>query len=184
MTVFQDFRYIVIHNALSQTFRNGSLTYTRFTDKDRVVLVAAGENLDDPVDLIISADDRIDFPLFGLFIQVHCKAVQISQISRFIGLAAVFGKEFFKGLFQFVLRHVEAFQDTDSQAAAFMKNGQQQMFRAYIGITQFIGLFHSHFQHSLRTGCCVDFTGAEEGPALAVLGQQLFHRFHRNAQGI
>ena len=184
MTVLKDFRYIVIDNALSQTFSNGRFTNARFTDENRVILVTAGQNLDYPIDFIVSADDRINFSLFCFFVEVHCKAVQIAQIHRFIRFAAVFRQYFLKGFLQFILGNAETFQNADSQAAAFMKNSQEQVFRTYVGISQFVGFFYCHFQHSLGPGCCIDFTGAEKRPALAVLGEQLLHCIHSDAQGI
>ncbi|SPT55496.1 Protein of uncharacterised function (DUF3170) [Schaalia odontolytica] len=46
-------------NALSETFDDGSLADAGFTDQDRVVLRAPGEDLDDTADLVVTANNRV-----------------------------------------------------------------------------------------------------------------------------
>ena len=55
----QDLGHIVGSDLLRQSFHYGGLPHAGFTDQDRVVLGAAGEDLDDTHDLIIAPDDRV-----------------------------------------------------------------------------------------------------------------------------
>ena len=45
--IFQSFRYITTHNTLCQTFYCCCLTYTRFTDQNRVILGLTGKRAED-----------------------------------------------------------------------------------------------------------------------------------------
>ena len=55
-------RHIAVNNCLSQTFHDGRLPDTRFPDEGRVILCAAGKDLDHAFDLIFPSDDRIQLP--------------------------------------------------------------------------------------------------------------------------
>ena len=57
--VAQRARHIPGDNTLGETFDDGGFADARFTDQHRVVLGAAGQNLDDTADLLITADHRV-----------------------------------------------------------------------------------------------------------------------------
>ena len=61
---------------LGKTLSNGSLTHTGLTDQARVILLAAVQNLDDPLGLHIPADDLIQLAFSGPTGQVHAVAIQ------------------------------------------------------------------------------------------------------------
>ena len=44
-----------------KTFRNGGLADAGFSDQDRIILCATRKDLDDPLDLLIAANDGIEF---------------------------------------------------------------------------------------------------------------------------
>ncbi len=58
--VLQAFGDVAIDDALRQTFNDRSLAHTRFADENRVVLGAAGENLNRPTDFLVAADHRVE----------------------------------------------------------------------------------------------------------------------------
>ena len=56
----QAVRDISGHDAVRQALHDRRLADARLTDQDRVVLGPPGENLDDPTDLLVATDDRIE----------------------------------------------------------------------------------------------------------------------------
>ena len=57
--------HVAFDDALGQTFHDGGLADARFADQGRVVLGAAGQDLDDAFDLHLAADDRVQFAFLG-----------------------------------------------------------------------------------------------------------------------
>ena len=58
-------RHVSVHNALGQPFHHSCLAHSGFTDQTWIVLGPPAENLNQPSDLILPADDRIQPPLSG-----------------------------------------------------------------------------------------------------------------------
>ena len=63
--VLETLGYVPVYDALGQSFHDGSLPDPRFADQGRVVLGAAGKDLDRTADLFIAPDDRVEFALAG-----------------------------------------------------------------------------------------------------------------------
>ncbi len=74
--VVQQFRHGAGDDHLGQALDDGGLADARFAQQDRVVLLPAAEDLDDPFDLVLSTDDRIKLALPGQFGQIAAEAVQ------------------------------------------------------------------------------------------------------------
>ena len=74
--LFQSFRYITAYNTLCKTFYNCCLTYTRFTNQDRVVLRFMGKDSDHITDLGITSDNRIHLLFSCSFYQIGTIFVQ------------------------------------------------------------------------------------------------------------
>src|SRR5262249_54397678 len=65
-----------IDDRLSETPRHGRLAYPGLSQKYRVVLLTTAEDLDDTLDLICSANDRVKFSLSRQFREIPPKAVE------------------------------------------------------------------------------------------------------------
>ena len=63
--VLQGLRNVSLGDSLCQAFYNGCLSYSRFTDENRIVLCPSGKDLHDPSDLLIPSDDRIQLIFHG-----------------------------------------------------------------------------------------------------------------------
>ena len=61
----QDLRDVVGCDLLRQPFDNGRFAHTGFTDQYRIVLRAAGQNLDEAQNLFIAANNRVQFAFAG-----------------------------------------------------------------------------------------------------------------------
>ena len=77
--------HIPRHDPLGQALGNGGLAYAGFTDEAGVVLLAAVQDLDDPLDLLRPADDRVQLALLGLAVQGD--AVALQELPLAVGLA-------------------------------------------------------------------------------------------------
>ena len=56
---------VALDDAAGQALDDGGLAHARLADEDGVVLGAAGEDLDDPADLLVAADDRVELAVAG-----------------------------------------------------------------------------------------------------------------------
>ena len=63
--VLQSLGQVAVGDAPGQTLDDGGLADAGLADEDRVVLGAAAEHLDDPADLVVTADDGVDLALVG-----------------------------------------------------------------------------------------------------------------------
>ena len=62
--------HIPFHDARGQPFDDGRLANSRLAQKDGVVLRAAGQDLNDALDFLLTADQRIELRLMGHLGQV------------------------------------------------------------------------------------------------------------------
>ncbi len=73
---------IALCNALCQPLCNGRFAHARLADEYRVILGAPNENLDDPLDLLLSADDGVQLSVFGRGRQIPPEFIQAWGIAR------------------------------------------------------------------------------------------------------
>ena len=74
--VAQAFRHLAVDDALCQALDDGSLADPGFADEHRIVLGSALQDLNRAADLIVAADDRIEFPLGGAFRKIDAVLLQ------------------------------------------------------------------------------------------------------------
>ena len=66
----QVLRHITAHDTLGKSLGNCSLTYTRLTDKHRVVLCAPAKNLEHTTNLLVTAYYRVELALAAALVKV------------------------------------------------------------------------------------------------------------------
>ena len=67
---------LVGHDALGQALHDGGLAHTGLTDQDGVVLGPPGEDLHDPLDLLLTPDDRVELAVAGQLREVAAELVE------------------------------------------------------------------------------------------------------------
>ena len=77
--------HIPRHDPLGKALRDGGLAHAGLADETGVVLLAAVQDLDDPLDLLRPADDRVQLALLGLAVQGD--AVALQELPLAVGLA-------------------------------------------------------------------------------------------------
>ena len=85
--VAEEFGNVAGGDLLGESFGDGGLADARFTDEDGIVLGAAAENLDDPLDLAATTDHRIQFTVVGQLGEVAPKGFQRGRLA-FLAIAA------------------------------------------------------------------------------------------------
>ena len=163
--VQQLFRHFTLGNFPSQSLGNGRLADTGFTDKTGVILTAAGQYLDHPLDLFITANDRIQFSCSGVSCQIVGKLRQglilaaplaASGIRGAAALSVGRNTEFIhQCCIQLASVHTGRPKNTDCHIVALTKNTSQQMLCANIGIAATNGILHGDLQYMLRSGAQV-----------------------------
>ena len=63
LLIFKAFRDVAADDPLREPFDDRRLAHTRLADEDRIVFRPAREHLNDPTDLIVASDNRVEFPL-------------------------------------------------------------------------------------------------------------------------
>ena len=80
-------RHVAVDDALRQAFDDGGLADARLAEEDRIVLRAAGEDLDDALDFLLAADERIEL-LLSAPSRVRSRAYSARNGSSFFCLSA------------------------------------------------------------------------------------------------
>src|SRR5213596_2235698 len=89
LLVLQQLRHLAARDALSEALDHGGLADARLADQHRVVLGAAREDLHDPLDLVLTADDGVELALGGELGQVAPELVE--QLRGLLALALAGG---------------------------------------------------------------------------------------------
>ena len=160
---------------LRQAFDDGRLAHAGFAEQHRIVLRAAAENLDDALDFILAADDRVHLAFAGDFRQVAAKGLERGRLdfalllrrpaSRRLRRAALppageirvqFLQNFLAGLLDV---HVEVLENARGHAVAFAQQAEQDVLGADVGVIEGLGLLLRQGQdllHARRVGNVAD----------------------------
>src|SRR3974390_849145 len=82
-------RHLAMHDAARQTFRDRGLADAGIADEQRIILLPAAKHLDGAVDFAVSADQRIDLAVLGLFVEVD--TVRVKRVAFLLRLVAALG---------------------------------------------------------------------------------------------
>jgi hypothetical protein len=74
--VLEHLRHVVLDDALGEALGDGGLADAGIAHEQRVVLLAAAQDLDRAVDLAVAADQRIDLALARLLVEVDAIGVE------------------------------------------------------------------------------------------------------------
>ena len=74
--IAQQFGHVAGADLLGQSLDDGGLADAGLAQQDGIVFGAAAENLDDALDLVLPADDRVDLPLAGKLGEVAAEGAQ------------------------------------------------------------------------------------------------------------
>ena len=162
--VAQQFGDVAVDDELGQAFDDGGLADAGLAEEDGVVLGAAAEDLDDALDLVGPADDRVELALAGQFGQVAAETVEgrglglaLARLPFAAAAAAFFGRHIVPQKIQDFLAHVfqleaEVHQDLGGHALLFAQQAQKQVFGADVVVVEVAGLLDGVLDDLLGPG--------------------------------
>src|SRR5262249_38568193 len=158
----QQFGDIAADNHLGESLDDGGLAHAGLAQEHRVVLGAAGQHLDDALDLVGAADDGIEFALTRQFRQVTPEAVQSRRLrfplrrltlaarafAAFIGFHVV--PQQVQDFFPDVLESKpEVHEDLGGDALLLAQQPQEQVLGADVVVIEVAGLLDRILDHLL-----------------------------------
>ena len=92
--VHQELRHIAFDHALRKAFDDGRLADARFAQQHGVVLRAAAEDLDRPLDFVLAADHRVELLLASELGEIAAEAVERRRLAAALATSAFFAAFF------------------------------------------------------------------------------------------
>ncbi len=152
--VFEQLRDIAAGDALGKALDDGALAHARVADEHGVVLGAAGEDLDDALDLLFPADHRIQFALLGQAGEILAVLIQNGgfRVARTLGHALGLGRGAAEHLAQQAEIAAQIVQDAHSHAIPLPEDGQEDVLCADVVVFEGFGLVQAQLQDLLGAG--------------------------------
>ena len=151
---------------MCQSFDNGRLADAGFADQHRIVLGAAAENLQHPLDFVGPADDRIQLTFLGQLGQIASELIECRRVALPIALTR-------SGLPEKRDGQLSGGQEIGAEAAEnlsadpffFSEQAQQKMFAPDMIVAEKTGFFDPVFDHLLDPGAEGNFAKGHRGAA-------------------
>ena len=86
----QQLGHVAFDDALGEAFDDGRLADARFAEQHRVVLGAAAEDLDGPLDFVLAADDGVELLLASKLGEVAAEAIEGRRLAAALAAFAAF----------------------------------------------------------------------------------------------
>ena len=176
--VAQDFRHVAAGDFLRQAFDDGRLAHARFAEQHGIVLGAAAENLDDALDFVFAADDRVHVAFAGDFREVAAKRLERGRLDFALFLRrrapavfrpasrngrsspVKFGSSSFKISCRVCSMSTSRFLSTSrGHAVAFAQQAEQNVLGADVSVIERLGLLgreREDLLHARRVGDVAD----------------------------
>ena len=162
--ILQVFRHIAADDPLGQTFGDGGLAHTGFTDQHRVVLALTGQDADDIADLGIPADDRVQLVGTGHLHQILAVLFQCVvggfRVITGHALVAAHGGQLLHEAFR---RDVESLEQLTGGFAGALQNAEEYMLHADVFILHLFGLLLRRIEGTVQVAGDVDLFGVTSG---------------------
>ena len=169
LLALQQLRHLAVGDALREPLDDGGLADAGLADQHRVVLLAAREDLHDPLDLGLATDDRIELALAGLLREVAAELVEQLRALRLLArcggatlLAAAGAGEHADDLVaDLVGVGVEVEQDACGDAFVLAHEPEQDVLGADVVVAEAQRFAQRELQHLLRARRERDLAGRD-----------------------
>ena len=141
--------HLAIGDALGEAFDNGRLAHAGLADQHRIVFGAAAEDLDDALQLAITAYERVQLPVHRGLRQITAELGQQARLALPLllrGLLLGYARQLFANLREF---ESTLLQDLRSKAFFFAQEAKKQVFRTDMLVPQAFGFFRRIGQDAL-----------------------------------
>ena len=168
--VAQHVRHFAVDDAARQAFGDGGLADAGLADEQRIILLPPAKHLNGAADLGVAADQRIDFALARLLVEID--AVGVERIALLLRLVAVLGIALFVGaahrtrfrharplgdavadiIDRIVARHVLLLQEIRGVALAFGEDRDQHVGAGHLFAARRLHVDHGALDDALEAG--------------------------------
>ena len=152
----QDIGNLVGHDELRQALGDGGLAHAGLADEQRIVLLTAGEDLHDALDLAGAADDRVELAVARLLRKVGAELLQGAVghgAGRLEGVAArvhgALAHQIVERGADVVALHAQARKHVERRALVLAHDAEQQMLGGDIALPHLHGLAQAVLEHAL-----------------------------------
>jgi hypothetical protein len=148
---------VAADDPVGQPLGDGRLADAGLADKGRVVLGATAQDLDDPLDLLLAADDRIELAQPGGLGQVDPELVDGWGLARALGLLGRAGRRRLRQdaddlVADLVQAHAERLEDAGGDPLALSDQAEKQVLRSDVVVAQAAGLVDRQLDDALGAG--------------------------------
>ena len=165
--IFQSLGHIPPHNPLCQTFHHRRLAHTRLAHQHRIVLCFTGKDADNIPDLMISADDRVQLLLPGLFHQFLTIFLQcVVGGFRIVAGHALIASDRGKGLQETLSCNTIFLPDGFDFPVGIFQHRQEKMFHGHIFVPHLLCLVFRAHQHLVQIFAHIDLAALYLYPLL------------------
>ncbi len=139
--VLERLGHVAVGDALGQALDDGRLADAGLADEDGVVLGPPRQHLDDPPDLVLAADDRVELALAGQGGQVAGVFLEDLVLALGLGIGhALRAADRGQGLEDRVLVDAVRAQDPRGLALRVLEHGQEEMLGRDVFVLERVGL--------------------------------------------
>ena len=149
----EDVRHVVVDDLLGEALDDGRLAHPRLADQDRIVLGAAGEDLDDPLDLGLAADHGVELRLQRELREVAGELVQDGSLAALLRAGVVLVAQ--KGqrlLTDLVQAGPQGLQDLGRDGLPLLHDSEEQVLGADVVVAELPGLLDGQLEDPLGLG--------------------------------
>ena len=126
--VLERLGHVAVGDALGQALDDGRLADAGLADEDGIVLGPPRQDLDDPPDLVLAADDRVELALAGQRGQVARVLLEDLVLALGLGIGdALRAADGRQGLEHGLLRDAVRAQDASGPVLAVLEHGQEEV---------------------------------------------------------
>ena len=152
--VEQDVRDVARDDPVGEALGDGGLADAGLADQGGVVLGLAAEDLDDPLDLLLAADHRVQLVRAGGLREVDAERVDRGRLAGALGLLGRAGRGGLRQDADDLVAHLvqvdaQALQDARGDALALADETQQQVLRADVVVAEPARLVDRQLDHPL-----------------------------------
>ena len=83
--VFQKLWDLALDDLEGEALYHGGLAHARFADQERVVFLAARQNLNDALDFLVAADDGVELSALGKLGEIAAEVIQEGRLALLLG---------------------------------------------------------------------------------------------------
>ena len=169
LLVLQRLGHLALDDGLAEALDDGGLADAGLADEDRVVLGPPGEDLHDPLDLLLPADDRVQLALAGRLGEVATELVEHQRGGRralaalaagLRGLLALVAREQLQHLLAHTVEvRAELDEHLGGDALALADEPEQDVLGADVVVPELQRLAQRQLQHLLGAGGEGDVAG-------------------------